>query len=640
MLGFFISCHSDLMSLLLLKSPKDIGVDICFGSSQRFGIPIWFGGPHPAFFSVKKDYLRLVPGRIVGKSIDAENNECFRIALQTREQHIRKEKSTSNICTSQALLSVTSSMYSIFHGKEGLINISEDIFKKTALLVNYLRKNNIKVNNKNFFDTIEIEHNNNKEIINKLKENGYEVLDVADSDKINISINELISYEDINQILNIILNKEINIDKELINSNNLKLDKDLLRDNNFLNQSIFTNIKTETDLLRYIQSLENKDYTLTDGMIPLGSCTMKLNATSELMPLSSPKLQNIHPYTSIENKTGYMKMIDELTDMLKKIIGLDYISYQSNSGAMGEYSGLLCIKKYHENNNNENRNLCVIPESAHGTNFASAKLAGLKILKYDDNITIDDFNNLISTYKKDNLACLMITYPNTYGIFDENIKDIYKIIHDNGGLVYMDGANMNAQVGLTNPGICGADVCHLNLHKTFCIPHGGGGPGMGPILVNEKLKDFLPGNIYDKNYEKSDSYGSITMSNFSSASILSITYQYLKMMGSEDLKEATKIALLNSNYLMESLKDNYSIYKTNNFGRVGHEFIINFNEFKDIDIKDVDIAKRLIDYSFHPPTMSWPIPNSIMIEPTESESKQELDRFIEAMLCIRGNRGN
>ena len=387
--------------------------------------------------------------------------------------------------------------------------------------------------------------------------------------------------------------------------------------------------------MRYIKQLEKKDYSLTNGMIPLGSCTMKLNATSELMPLSWESVQKIHPYTSDINSKGYRQMIDELSEMLKKITGLDHISYQSNSGAMGEYSGLLCIQEYHKHLNHPNRNICLIPLSAHGTNFASAKLAGMEILKYSDDINLTDFEEMVHK-NKDNLSCLMVTYPNTYGIFDKDIKDITKIIHDNGGLVYMDGANMNAQIGMTNPGFCGADVCHLNLHKTFCIPHGGGGPGMGPILVNDKLKDYLPSNLLQSCETDNDkNYGTITISQWSSASILNITYQYLKMMGSDGLSDATKMAILNSNYLKDSLKDYYNVYKTNEHGRIGHEFIITLDEFKHLNITDLDIAKRLIDYSFHSPTMSWPIPNSLMIEPTESESKKELDRFIDAMINIR-----
>ena len=652
-----ISCHANLMSLLMLKSPGEIGVDISFGSAQQFGIPLWFGGPHPAFFSTKKEYIRLVPGRIIGKTIDVDNNSCFRIALQTREQHIKKEKATSNICTSQSLLSVVASMYSIYHGRDNLIRIASEINNKTKQLAKYLISNEINLRSTTLFDTITFYSYDPLLLINRLDEFGYSAL-INQDRSISLTINEALTTTDITTIAeeiikvekssNLTSNSYESIYRQCCDYDQVSLplaDKFKRDSQAFLTQDIFHKFRTETDLLRYIQSLENKDYTLTEGMIPLGSCTMKLNATSELLALSDINMQNIHPYCHPKNREGYHQMIDELSGLLTNLIGLPYISYQSNSGAMGEYSGLLAIKSYHDYNNNTNdnsstksRNICIIPESAHGTNFASAKLAGLTIKKYDDQLPFSDFKRVVQE-NSENLACLMITYPNTYGIFDTNIKEVCDLIHEHGGLVYMDGANMNAQLAITNPGTCGADVCHLNLHKTFCIPHGGGGPGMGPILVNSKLTDYLPTNILtnvngtDESTNKS--YGSLTLSEFSSASILSITYQYLKMMGSENLKKATEIAILNANYLKNSLEDSYQIFKTNDNGRVGHEFIISCDEFNDLNIRDVDIAKRLIDYSFHPPTMSWPIVNSLMIEPTESESKTELDRFILAMKSIR-----
>jgi glycine dehydrogenase len=628
-----VSCYTDIMSLLILKSPGEIGADIAFGSSQRFGLPLGFGGPHSSFFATKKKHIRLLPGKLIGKSVNKDNKEVYRMALQSREQHIKHDKATSNICTSQALLSIITSMYAIYHRKDGLVKISNDIHLKTCLLAKYLNENDIQIHNTTFYDTLTFETKDNNNIITQLNDAGYNVL--KDTSYIRLSINEEIDIQDLTNIINIITKKNINSD-DLQSIYEMKsLNYDYLRDDNFLQQDIFNSIYTETDLMRYIKQLEKKDYSLTNGMIPLGSCTMKLNATSELMPLSWESVQKIHPYTSDINSKGYRQMIDELSEMLKKITGLDHISYQSNSGAMGEYSGLLCIQEYHKHLNHPNRNICLIPLSAHGTNFASAKLAGMEILKYSDDINLTDFEEMVHK-NKDNLSCLMVTYPNTYGIFDKDIKDITKIIHDNGGLVYMDGANMNAQIGMTNPGFCGADVCHLNLHKTFCIPHGGGGPGMGPILVNDKLKDYLPSNLLQSCETDNDkNYGTITISQWSSASILNITYQYLKMMGSDGLSDATKMAILNSNYLKDSLKDYYNVYKTNEHGRIGHEFIITLDEFKHLNITDLDIAKRLIDYSFHSPTMSWPIPNSLMIEPTESESKKELDRFIDAMINIR-----
>lgn len=617
-----VSCYTDIMSLLILKSPGEIGADIAFGSSQRFGLPLGFGGPHSSFFATKKKHIRLLPGKLIGKSVNKDNKEVYRMALQSREQHIKHDKATSNICTSQALLSIITSMYAIYHRKDGLVKISNDIHLKTCLLAKYLNENDIQIHNTTFYDTLTFETKDNNNIITQLNDAGYNVL--KDTSYIRLSINEEIDIQDLTNIINIITKKNINSD-DLQSIYEMKsLNYDYLRDDNFLQQDIFNSIYTETDLMRYIKQLEKKDYSLTNGMIPLGSCTMKLNATSELMPLSWESVQKIHPYTSDINSKGYRQMIDELSEMLKKITGLDHISYQSNSGAMGEYSGLLCIQEYHKHLNHPNRNICLIPLSAHGTNFASAKLAGMEILKYSDDINLTDFEEMVHK-NKDNLSCLMVTYPNTYGIFDKDIKDITKIIHDNGGLVYMDGANMNAQIGMTNPGFCGADVCHLNLHKTFCIPHGGGGPGMGPILVNDKLKDYLPSNLLQSCETDNDkNYGTITISQWSSASILNITYQYLKMMGSDGLSDATKMAILNSNYLKDSLKDYYNVYKTNEHGRIGHEFIITLDEFKHLNITDLDIAKRLIDYSFHSPTMSWPIPNSLMIEPTESESKKNL----------------
>ncbi len=629
----FIACHTNLLSLLLLKSPGELGVDLTFGTAQNFGIPIWFGGPHPAFFATHKKYIRQVPGRIIGKTIDAHKNPAYRIALQTREQHIKKDKATSNICTSQSLLSVVASMYAIYHGRENLIKIASEINTKTKILAERLLHSGVPLLSGIFFDTITLTVDHPSQLINTFAQVGYNAR-VNINQTITLAINETITHGDINRIGDLILNHVINYQSKCLvgNPTILSSEGDIFRNDIFLDQGIFNNLKTETELTRYIHSLEAKDYTLTEGMIPLGSCTMKLNATSELVTLSDKNMLNIHPYGAKENSAGYREMISELTKMLTNLIGLDYISYQSNSGAMGEYSGLLSIREYHNNHNGNDRNICLIPESAHGTNFASAKLAGFQIKKYNDNIPFTEFKDIVAG-DSDKLACLMITYPNTYGIFDNNIKEICQLIHEHGGLVYMDGANMNAQVGITNPGECGADVCHLNLHKTFCIPHGGGGPGMGPILVNSKLRDYLPCNIITN--PQDTSYGAITMSEYSSASILSITYQYLKMMGSRNLRYATEMAILNANYLKEKLQDDFTIYTTNENGRVGHEFIITLHEFNDVKIKDVDIAKRLIDYSFHPPTMSWPVPNSLMIEPTESESKHELDRFISAMKNIR-----
>jgi glycine dehydrogenase len=613
--------HNDILSLLVMKPPGDYGIDISIGSTQRLGLPLWYGGPHSCYLDCREEFLRLVPGRIIGKSIDRHNKEAFRMALQTREQHIRKDRATSNICTAQALLANTSTMYAIYHGKEGLIKISKDILQKTNHLKNLIGQK-YKITEGDVFSSflvkLPIKEANN--IYLELLENGIEVrkLDIG----IVINVNETTELNQINNILEV-FGVEFQETAKI----------EMVRHGEFLEQEIFKNSKSETEMMRYMDSLVSKDYSLVNGMIPLGSCTMKLNATMEMEPLSWDSVQHPHPYSK-QTYDGYEKMISELGERLLDITGMNAVSFQTNAGSMGEYAGLLCIKKYHKEIG-ENRDICLIPESAHGTNFTSARLAKLKIKKYSDDISIEDFREMVESIK-DNLSSLMITYPNTYGIFDENIKEIIDIIHDNGGLVYMDGANMNAQCGFTSPGECGADVCHLNLHKTFCIPHGGGGPGMGPILVNDKLSKFLPSNIYqDLNYFDSNTLGMVTNSNYSSASILTIPYLYLTTLGTEGLKEATRQAIISANYLKIMLEDEYKVYSSNKYGLVGHEFIIDLREFKQFGITEKDVAKRLLDYSFHPPTMSWPIPGSIMIEPTESENIEELDRFILAMRTIR-----
>ena len=635
--------NNDLMSLLLLKPPGSLGANISIGTTQSFGLPLWFGGPHSAFIACDKNFLRYLPGRIVGKTIDRNNNECFRLALQTREQHIRKEKALSNICTSQALLANTSTMYAIYHGKDGLRDIAKTINFKTLAIKKILQEKSFNIETNSCFNTIVINFRNNN-AFNELKYKGFYTRKLPNN-KISITINENFENKDCVNLINTIIKiskikplKHIDIEFfenqiEIIKSTHKFNNTKLFRDNNFLNQKIFRNSKSETFMLRYINSLADKDYSLVNGMIPLGSCTMKLNSSTQMTPLSYDNICNHHPFVN-KMPSIYRKVIKELSDYLLDVTNMHSISYSPNSGAMGEYTGLLCIKKYHEKNNEKKRNICLIPNSAHGTNFASANMCNMKIVKFDDNITLEDFEILTRKYKE-NLSCMMITYPNTYGIFNKNIKEFCEIIHENGGLVYMDGANMNAQVGLTSPGSCGADVCHLNLHKTFCIPHGGGGPGMGPICVNQKLASFLPSNVYtDLNYDKDDNVGMVTNSQYSSASLLTIPYLYFKNMGSEGAKKSSIIAILNANYLKHRLERKYKIYSENDNGLVGHEFIIDLNEFKNQGINDKDIAKRLIDYGFHPPTMSWPVPNSLMIEPTESESLEELDRFVDAMYGI------
>ena len=633
--------HNDLLSLMFLKPPGELGVNISVGTTQRFGLPLWFGGPHSAFMSCDKNFQRFIPGRIVGLTKDRNNDSCFRLALQTREQHIRKDKALSNICTSQALLSNTSSMYAIYHGKDGLKNISKNIIINTLTIKNILNEKFIDIIDNISFDTITIKTSNPELLKTKFKNKKYYPR-VIDTNHLSISLNETNDFDDYVNIINILIantdvkylkpiNKSEFLDKRRIIERNINFeDNKLYRQDNFLDQNIFRESKNETFMMRYINKLVDKDYSLVSGMIPLGSCTMKLNSSTQMTPITFDAITNAHPYSD-SVPIIYKKILSELTDYLLNVTNMYGISFSPNSGAMGEYAGLLCIKKYHESNNESHRNICLIPYSAHGTNFASASMCNLKIIKFDDNISLEDFEDILKK-NKDNLNSMMITYPNTYGIFNEDIKEFISLVHKYGGLVYMDGANMNAQSGLTSPGTCGADVCHLNLHKTFCIPHGGGGPGMGPICVNEKLYKFLPENVYTTNkYDNKNKVGMITNSLYSSASILTIPYLYFKNMGSDGIKEATIIALLNANYLKNKLQEKFTIYSENDHGLVGHEFIIDLNEFKEYGITDKDVSKRLIDYGFHPPTMSWPIPNSIMIEPTESESKEELDRFIDAM---------
>ena len=635
--NILLSCSTDLMALTQLKSPGELGIDISFGNAQRLGVPLWFGGPHPAFLSINDKLLRLLPGRIIGKTIDKLENEVYRLALQTREQHIRREKATSNICTSQSLLTNVVSMYVLYHGRKGIIEIGNNIHKNTKYLSQNIRKEHLL--NNNFFDKLLIKCDNGNKIYNDLLEKNI-ILRKIDENTLGISIDESKTINDIDKIIEVYNKYYLKLGiNEYYSDKELELDENLLRNDNFLEKDIYNKYSSETELLRYIKDLEKKDYTLCDGMIPLGSCTMKLNGVNQLEPLSWSKVTNFHPYLPKKFVKGYKKLIDETGEMLKKITGFEYISFQSNSGAMGEYSGLLCIKEYHKDKKNVDRNLCLIPNSAHGTNFASAQISNYNIKKFDDKLldNLGDFEEFVNE-NKDILACLMITYPNTNGVFQKNIKKICQIIHNYGGLVYMDGANMNALVGLTNPALCGADVCHLNLHKTFCIPHGGGGPGMGPILCNDKLKDYLPTNniqnCFNEKLINSKSIGSITSSNWSSASLLTIPYMYILTMGS-DLKNATEAALLNSNYMKTKLDNYYTIIDVNENGYVGHEFIIDVSEFKKYNITENDIAKRLIDYSFHPPTMSWPRTSVLMFEPTESESKEELDRLIDAMINIR-----
>ena len=629
-----VSVIADIMSLVLLKSPGSWGADVVVGSTQRFGVPMSYGGPHAAFFACKESHKRYIPGRIIGVSLDVHGNPALRMALQTREQHIKRGKATSNICTAQALLAVMASMYVVYHGPKGLKNIAETIRQKTSSLKQALINLGYEIINSNHFDTISF-----KEDITKIKLHlekneinlGYY------KDAVTISIDETSSWASLTKLANIL--------GEFKNSNSIvKLEKELANPiflpkiNPILEQNVFNSYHSETEMMRYIKKLENKDLSLVHGMISLGSCTMKLNAATEMEPITWPEFANLHPFCPVNQTQGFQQIFKELEEDLSEITGFDQVSLQPNSGAQGEYSGLMVIRAYHISNNEGHRNICLIPTSAHGTNPASAVMAGMEVVlvKCDElgNIDIEDLREKAS-HHADNLSALMVTYPSTHGVFEKDIIEITTIIHEFGGQVYMDGANMNAQVGLTSPGLIGADVCHLNLHKTFAIPHGGGGPGMGPIGVAKHLSPFLPGNPIIKT-GGSSGIKAINGAPWGSALILIISYGYIKLLGAKGLKKSTEIAILNANYLQSKLKDHYDVLYCGPSGKVAHEMILDCRSFKkESGVEVEDIAKRLMDYGFHAPTVSFPVAGTLMVEPTESESLKELDRFAEAMIGIR-----
>lgn len=629
-----VAFGADLMSLALLKSPGELGADIVFGSAQRFGVPLGYGGPHAAFFATKDQFKRQIPGRIIGVSVDSQGNKAYRMALQTREQHIRRDKANSNICTAQALLANMAAMYAVYHGKEGIKNIALHIHNLALLLSEELEKLGIKQENKFFFDTLKIKTDNNKKIEEKAlsKNINFRYFD----DYIGISIDETTRIEDIEQIIEVFSDSKNN--RIQIKELKVNLPENLIRTSDFLNHEVFNSFHSETKMMRYIKHLENKDISLTHSMIPLGSCTMKLNAASEMYPVSWAEFSKIHPFVPLEQVEGYKKIFGELEGYLSEITGFPGVSLQPNSGAQGEFAGLMVIREYFLDKKEDHRNIALIPSSAHGTNPASAVMAGMKVIVVncdaEGNIEIEDLKAKAQEHK-DDLSCLMVTYPSTHGVFEKGIKEMCQIIHDNGGLVYMDGANMNAQVGLTSPANIGADVCHLNLHKTFSIPHGGGGPGMGPICVTEELKPFLPGHPLVKNNNSEKAINAVSAAPWGSASILLISYAYIKLLGKQGITDATKYAILNANYIKARLEKHYKILFTGENGCVAHEMIVDLREFKNTaKIEAEDVAKRLIDYGFHAPTMSWPVAGTIMIEPTESESKDELDRFCDAMISI------
>ena len=621
---------TDLLALCLIKPPGEMGADIVVGSSQRFGVPLGCGGPHAAFMSVKEDLKRSLPGRIVGASVDSSGDLAYRLALQTREQHIRREKATSNICTAQALLAIMAGFYSLYHGKEGLLQIAKKVNNLTNLLKGNLSAKGFKSKNENFFDTLVLETDANTEAIHdRAVENGINLRRI-DSTSIGISLDETISIDDLETLIKVFSDSKDPI-KE---TESVSIPEDIVRESDFLNHNIFNAFHTETEMLRYIRKLCDKDIALDRAMIPLGSCTMKLNATSEMIPVSWPEFSNIHPFAPKNQLAGYTKLVSDMEEMLSLLTGYSGISLQPNAGSQGEYAGLLAIDAYHQNNNEAHRNICLIPKSAHGTNPASAQMVGLKVVPVDcddeGNIDIDDLKEKASTHS-DNLSSLMITYPSTHGVFETSVTEVCEIIHSHGAFVYIDGANFNAMVGLCYPGSFGGDVSHLNLHKTFCIPHGGGGPGIGPIGVVDKLKDFMPSH-----HNENKAVGPVSGTDWGSASILPISWMYMKMMGTKGLLEATQNAILNTNYIAAKLKDHYEILYKGKDGLVAHECIIDIRPLKEsAGIEVEDVAKRLIDYGFHAPTMSWPVAGTLMIEPTESESLKELDRFCEAMIKIR-----
>ena len=626
---------ADIMSLVLLESPGKFGAEVVVGTTQRFGIPLGYGGPHAAFFATSAKYKRNIPGRIIGQTVDLEGKPALRMALQTREQHIKRDRATSNICTAQVLLAVMASMYAVYHGPKGLKNIAEKIHQKANKLNENIKALGFKQINSNFFDTLQFCENASE--IKKIAEEREINFYYPDKNTICISLNETTNNEDIEEITSIfetLSKRNLSSKDQLFKS---QLPEELKRKSSFMTHKIFNSYHSETSLMRYIKSLERKDLALNHSMISLGSCTMKLNAAVEMLPLSDSNWGSLHPFVPIDQTSGYQKVLSELIKQLNKITGFYATSIQPNSGAQGEYAGLMVIRAFHESNNDTKRNVCLIPASAHGTNPASAVMAGMKVVvtgtDKHGNIDWDDLNKKAKIYKE-NLAALMITYPSTHGVFESKIQEITNLIHECGGQVYMDGANMNAQVGLTSPAKIGADVCHLNLHKTFAIPHGGGGPGVGPICVAAHLAPFLPGNPIIKT-GGSKAISSISAAPFGSALACLISYGYIKMLGGQGLQKTTEIAILNANYIQKRLSGAFDILYSGEKGRSAHELIIDCRTFKDRGIEVVDIAKRLMDYGFHAPTVSFPVAGTMMIEPTESENLNEIDRFCDAMISIR-----
>jgi glycine dehydrogenase len=633
-----VTVATDLLSLALLAAPGEWGADVVVGNSQRFGVPMGYGGPHAAFFATKKEYQRHIPGRIIGVSIDAKGKPALRMSLQTREQHIRRDKATSNICTAQALLAIMASMYAVYHGPDGIRKIARSIHQKAGVLKNKLQGLGYTVVNTHFFDTISVDLKTD-EAVAQLKEKALQNqcnLFYSTHHIVSMSVDETTSVDDLNSLIACF--GEATITQQELDETSAEMPAHLKRNSDFMTHPVFNKHHSESELMRYIKKLETKDIALNFSMISLGSCTMKLNAASEMMPLSWPAFNQLHPFVPKTQAQGYLEMISTLEKDLAEITGFDAISLQPNSGAQGEFAGLLVIKAYHADRGDAHRNICLIPQSAHGTNPASAVMAGLNVVvvKCDElgNINVSDLKEKAEKYK-DQLAALMVTYPSTHGVYEETIMEVTEIIHANGGQVYMDGANMNAQVGLTSPARIGADVCHLNLHKTFAIPHGGGGPGMGPIGVKSHLAPFLPQHVQVVTGGEKG-IPAVSAAPWGSSLILLISYGYIKMLGAEGLTSSTKMAILNANYMKERIAQHYPILYSGKNGRVAHEFIVDCRNFKKTaGVEVIDIAKRLMDYGFHAPTVSFPVAGTLMIEPTESESKEELDRFCDALISIR-----
>jgi glycine dehydrogenase len=627
----------DLLALTRLKTPGELGADIAVGSAQRFGIPMGYGGPHAAFFATKEEFKRSMPGRIIGVSVDRHGKKAYRLSLQTREQHIRRDKATSNICTAQALLAIISAAFAMYHGPKGLLKIANRTSSLAKLFADGIKKTGFKILSDHFFDTVTIvTKNKTKEIYQKAQSEGINLRKV-DEDNLSVAFDEAKKLNDVNTLLKIFGSPQtLKQDAEISLEN---LPKDLLRTSKYLTHPVFNKYHSETEMLRYLKKLEDCDIALNRSMIALGSCTMKLNAAAELIPITWKEFSLPHPFVPIEQMKGYKILFDDLINDLKEITGFDAVSLQPNSGAQGEYAGLMTIRKFHKNNNQSNRNICLIPNSAHGTNPASAQMSGMKVVVVncdeDGNVDIEDLKNKTDKYAKD-LAALMVTYPSTHGVFEEKIIEICEIIHKAGGQVYMDGANLNALVGVAKPGKFGPDVCHINLHKTFCIPHGGGGPGMGPIACGKHLAEFLPTHDVIKDSGPKNGMGAVSAAPWGSSSILPISWMYIKMMGAEGLKKASQISILNANYISKKLSKDFKVLYTGKNGNVAHECIIDIRPIKaSSGISEEDLAKRLIDFGYHAPTMSWPVAGTIMIEPTESENLEEIDKFCNALIKIK-----